>query len=599
MRFATTPTTRAFASKHGLSLSSALVVLASIVPLATTSLACKSGGAADAIRPADPTYAAATGVNGAAECRGVEAGGAPLVVDWRPEDRGDLEVALRSGIAVVHYDCQSLRVLPACTVEGSYAFMGMTTKEQVVRLESADEVRANLPQTGLSLAAKLDAEMKRGATLDIALVMVGKWITARDGVPKDALKGDCKDATHFVRGATVGAFAMQTGSKADAKAAISIFGAGTSGGSSASKSMRSQDGKLEACGVAKTDAKAPPEQCGAMLRVQLAAFDGGKQTSDKATSAVATQVAGECPAGMARVNDKCTAAEAESHLCAPGDATDCKAQCAKGESGSCVNLGMIYERGLASLPVDHVAAVEYFKKGCDGGVAVGCFDLAVAYDVGRGAPVDKAHAVTLYDRSCDAGEARGCYNLALSYAKGEGITADKTRAAALYQRACDGGWLDGCYNLARVYRKGEGVGADNAKAAEIFGKACGNDEAWSCGDLGFMYAGGLVAAKPDRPKAAELYKKACDGGYAVACGNLGAAYEDGNGVPKDLAKAAELYRKGCDGDAPGGCAGLGEMHRDGTGGLAKDLPKSKELLKRACDKGSERGCKALKAKWYE
>lgn len=562
--------------------------------------ACKSGGVAESIRPADPSYAAATG---AAECREVGAGGAPLVVDWRPEERGDLEVAMRGGIAVVHYDCKAIRVLPACTVEGSYGFMGMTTKEQVIRLESADELRANLPQSGVSLAAKLDAELKRGATLDVALVMVGKWVTARDGVLREQLKGECKDATHFVRGATVGAFAMQAGSKAEAKTAISIFGAGTSGGSNAAKSMRTQDGKIEACTGARTDAKAPPEQCGAMLRLQLSPFDGSavkeaKAGADKGTGADATQVAGECPKGMSRVNEKCTAGEAASHLCAPGDVAECKAQCGLGDAGSCVNLGMIHARGLGGAPVDHLAAAELFKKGCDGGVAIGCFDLALAYDAGRGVSIDKAHADTLYDRACDAGEARGCYNLALSYAKGEGVSADKARAAKLYQRACDGGWLDGCYNLARAYRKGDGVTASDATAAELFGKACGNDEAWSCGDLGFMYASGLVGGKSDRARAAELYEKACKGGYAVACGNLGIAHEDGLGVAKDLAKAAELYRKGCDGNAAGACAGLGELYRDGKGGLAKDGARAKELFKRACDAGSDRGCKGLKEKWY-
>ena len=137
------------------------------------------------------------------------------------------------------------------------------------------------------------------------------------------------------------------------------------------------------------------------------------------------------------------------------------------------------------------------------------------------------------------------------------------------------------------------------KTAQIFAKACGNDEAWSCGDLGFMYASALIDGKEDRPKAAELYRKACEGGYAVACGNLGAAHQDGNGVPKDAAKAAELYRKGCEGGAAGACLGLGELYRDGAGGLAKDVAKGKELTKRACDLGSDRACKAMKAKWYE
>src|SRR5262249_10720227 len=91
---------------------------------------CRPGGAAEAIRPADPTAAAALGET---ECRDVLSSAEPLVVDWKPEQRGDLEESMHDGVAVVAYSCQGLRLLKDCHIEGSYGFLGMTRREQVVR----------------------------------------------------------------------------------------------------------------------------------------------------------------------------------------------------------------------------------------------------------------------------------------------------------------------------------------------------------------------------------------------------------------------------------------------------------------------------------
>ena len=56
-----------------------------------------AGGAAKAIRPDAPTGSAALGET--TECRDVSRGSKPLVVDWKPEQRGDLEVAMSEGVA--------------------------------------------------------------------------------------------------------------------------------------------------------------------------------------------------------------------------------------------------------------------------------------------------------------------------------------------------------------------------------------------------------------------------------------------------------------------------------------------------------------------
>ena len=69
---------------------------------------------------------------------------------------------------------------------------------------STDEVQANLPLSGGSIGGGL----QRGSTLDIAMMLVGKKRTTKDGVTKEDLQGSCDGATHYVRGAMVGAFAM-------------------------------------------------------------------------------------------------------------------------------------------------------------------------------------------------------------------------------------------------------------------------------------------------------------------------------------------------------------------------------------------------------
>src|SRR5262245_29071746 len=100
---------------------------------------CGAGTAAEAVRPPEQTASSALGES--AECRDVSRGAEPLVVDWKPEQRGELEVAMKDGVAIVAYDCNGIRLLPDCRLDGEYGFIGMTRKEQVVRLETMDEVK--------------------------------------------------------------------------------------------------------------------------------------------------------------------------------------------------------------------------------------------------------------------------------------------------------------------------------------------------------------------------------------------------------------------------------------------------------------------------
>jgi hypothetical protein len=125
-------------------------------------------GAGEGARPKDPTAADATasktegGASAAlASCRSARGEGTSLVVDWGADERGDLEIAMKEGVAVVQYDCQSIRLLRDCRGEGAYAFAGETRAEQVLALNSAAEVKASLPLKGGAIGASLGRRRRR------------------------------------------------------------------------------------------------------------------------------------------------------------------------------------------------------------------------------------------------------------------------------------------------------------------------------------------------------------------------------------------------------------------------------------------------------
>src|SRR5687768_13644600 len=102
----------------------------------------------------------------------------PLIVDWQPEQRTDLEAAIRDGVVVVRLDDGGLKILGGCKLaDGDYGYVGVVTKKEVIQLKSAQQVAANLPLTGGMLGAEIGGELSRGATLDIRLAIVGKHAT--------------------------------------------------------------------------------------------------------------------------------------------------------------------------------------------------------------------------------------------------------------------------------------------------------------------------------------------------------------------------------------------------------------------------------------
>src|SRR5262245_35022220 len=127
---------------------------------------CGSGAVGSAVRPDQPTAADATGRS---TVKAVDGPATPLIVDWKPEQRADLEEAIHDGVAIVAWKDDGLHLLKRCRLKGEYGYLPIQVKKDVVRLESAQDVAANLPLGGLGIAGKIGTEFERGTTLDIAM----------------------------------------------------------------------------------------------------------------------------------------------------------------------------------------------------------------------------------------------------------------------------------------------------------------------------------------------------------------------------------------------------------------------------------------------
>ncbi|MBN9167921.1 MAG: hypothetical protein BGO98_15265 [Myxococcales bacterium 68-20] len=482
----------------------------------------------------------------------------PMIVDWLPEQRGDLEVSMRDGLVVVGYDTQGFRLLRDCHVNGTYGFMGMTRRERVVRLESADDVRANLPLGGIGLAAKLGGELERGATVDIAMVMIGKLRTTWRSVGTEDLVGQCTGATHVVRGATVGAFAVDKGDRAKMRAVAEIFGAGMGGGSASSSMVRVVDGQLADCSSAEPDSPKAPKQCGALMRVELLPIAATKDVAAAASQGRDAELADVCPSGLVMVDGKCTRAHASMSArdveCTYGNGRQCLDQCRAGNAKSCAKLSLMLVKG-------------------------------------EGAPQAVEQAVPLATMACRNGDAAGCTLLGSYLQNGVGTTKNMKDAAQAYAKGCDDGDAEGCQWVGTMLLTGIGIPRDTKLAAQALSKGCKGGAHGACSDLGLLALGGQGFDK-DLPMAAGLFKRACDGDNGTGCSNLGYMYEFGAGTPQDIKASLQAYAKACKLDE-GSCTQLGAMLHVGKG-IARDDGKAVALYKAACAKGDTVGCALIR-----
>jgi len=545
-------------------------------------LGCGTGKPAEAVRPTAPTgnEALGEGESEAAACGGLAKPVSPLVVDLKSGDRTDLEVAMKQGVAVVAYDCKGMRILDGCKLEGSYEFAGVTPKEDLIQISSRDELWANLP---LSIG-KLEGEVSGSSSIDLAVMLVGKRGTLRGDSARPELKGKCEGATHYVRAAHVGAFSMARGEKGKVRAAVELFSVGTKGESESKKNVVNRDGDVKSCKSAKPGAKAPPDQCGATVRLLLEPILDKRDPERSASPPPPPKpVENPCPEQYTLASGKCvpTATASGPRLCKSNDAAECETQCNAGSLESCYRLSFTVK--------DDQRAADLLTKGCDAGLADACSELG-----NRLLRSDQAKGLALKEKACALGNAWVCWNTGLWYLEGRGAPKNESKAVYLIDRGCSLGYAPSCASYGSLFIAGTGVKKDVERGLSLYRKLCDNGQSYYCHQLGSMYATDRkaladrrlpapAAVKRDIPRGVSTWEQGCALGSLWSCALAGKHYLTGDGVKKDAARAKELFERGCGDKSKNwdSCRLLGEMYEAGNG-VAKDAAKAVDYFERAC-----------------
>ncbi len=600
----------------------------SFVLLTTLLAGCSAASQpAEAVKPDAPTANEALAEEPSGpSCGNVNKPVEPLVVDWKSGTRADLEVAMQKGVVVMSYGCEGMKLLEACSLEGSYEFAGVTPKEDMIQIENKAELWANLPLS----VGNLSGELQGSATIDLAIALVGRRGSLRTHAARPELKGECSGATHFVRAAHVGAFAMARGERGKVKAAAELFSVGVGGESEAKRRIENKDGDIKDCRAAKPGASQPPGKCAATVRLMLEPIlDQPDPSWSSGTPALPTQVENPCPEGWVLTAGKCaSSAETDaSQLCDEKDEAACKAQCAKGSTESCFraarfaksdaeraallekacNAGFApgcSQLGSSKLRADQAAGIALLEKACALGDAYTCWNTGQWFINGRPMPKDESKGALMVERACSLGYPHACATYGGLLIGGVGVKADVERGLAVYQKLCDNGQSYYCQQLGSIYatdRKAlrdprlpapKQVKRDVAKGVRVWEQGCALGSLWSCTLAADHYRDG-DGVKKDLVRAKQLYERSCDSGQGVqraGCTALGAFYEKGiAGADKDLAKAADYYQKGCPGDE---CRRLASNIASGKQGFAKDEARALALYGEVCKKGAWGGSEA-------
>jgi hypothetical protein len=192
----------------------------------------------------------------------------PLILEWPAADRAALESQRAGGVVVVRYSGREMEVMRGCRAAATYHYVALTPKEEDVVMRSGAELAAAMPIH----AARLDARIEQKQKLEVAMTIVGMYESEARAWRAADLTGDCAGATHVIAALTVGAFELSASAETAAAAGVTMLGAGVEAHRDASKEVLDRDGHKDACAKTSAGAAAPPYECGALLRVEVAAI---------------------------------------------------------------------------------------------------------------------------------------------------------------------------------------------------------------------------------------------------------------------------------------------------------------------------------------
>ncbi|MCA9701145.1 MAG: sel1 repeat family protein, partial [Myxococcales bacterium] len=407
--------------------------------------------------------------------------------------------------------------------------------------------------------------------------------------------GDCEGATHFVRSAIVGAFAVGTGTRGHAGTVAEVFKIGEVGGTSTSEQQSlNRDGDLLACQAANPKDEAPPPQCQSLLRVELVAIG---EDADQTGADGEAPLGNVCTAaGYVWDGQKCVEeAKAKAFRCQAQDVAECREQCELGNADSCYNFGFLHVMGKVDGSTNRPAAKLAFEKACEGGSLAGCSSLAWQLDW----KAEPERVEGLLAKSCEGGRRTDCHSLGTALLRGTLGKTDEVRGEKLLADSCRDKNPVACGDLATWYYETK---KQAKRAADLLAGDCEGGSSSSCAKLGAWLSRCEDAVPPgmgdgksckkfpdtNANKATLAFESACRGKFYPACRTAGDRHGAGKGVSADAGKAHELYAIGCP-YGSGSCEALGRTYEAGLG-VAADLTKAYDAYSKGCDGVSKGDC---------
>ncbi len=127
---------------------------------------------------------------------------------------------------------------------------------------------------------------------------------------------------------------------------------------------------------------------------------------------------------------------------------------------------------------DYIESVKWAEKSAAQGNGDGMWNLALAYEHGRGVKKDIKKAIELYQKGADIENAKCLHNLAICYLRGdvegfpEGGKKGQEKAFGLLIKAAEQGYGLAMRDVGRCYQFATGTTGNMKKAVEWYEKAC-------------------------------------------------------------------------------------------------------------------------------
>ncbi|WP_436897229.1 SEL1-like repeat protein [Acinetobacter gyllenbergii] len=183
-------------------------------------------------------------------------------------------------------------------------------------------------------------------------------------------------------------------------------------------------------------------------------------------------------------------------------------------------------------------AVQYYQAAIDRGDSGSMVALGLIYDNGDGVEQDYVRALNYYQQAAQLGNAWGWNNLGCMYLKGQGVEANIQQATECFKQSAQLGNGQACKNLAGLYYDGVEVDQDLEQAQDYYQRA--EQQLYFCGEQ----LADIYYRKAAYDQVAKLIKRDKTDDYTAIYYAL--MYEAGNQFKQNIKKAILYFEKALD-----------------------------------------------------